>query len=324
MTIQQPWWPAVWPANDSVHINKEQAATLISLAMTVDGEDPPANIQLKKANGDTSYRGGVAVSSKWALSPSCKSEIYRPYCEALWKRCSDSVKLLYMLMGLSPAVQYMLSIVTGIERLKHGSKEIQDDWGKCVVCLLTAVENLTLVRDKTAKDSLLPYIQTPGGTRESMRVDNDKFREARERIPDKELPQIDDARKKRFRELLGALPNQLNDYYSNIDELPEPSKDLVVGTAMPEGSRTADAMALAMLDPIWAGVPPYNAVLSDKVWVHLNILLMEQLGPEQWLVNLLHLLRHTYGYHFDFDEDEVEEYDAKEEKGEAAEGAGSD
>lgn len=72
-----------------------------------------------------------------------------------------------------------------------------------------------------------------------------------------------------------------------LTELPKPNVEHV---------RTVDELneagARGMLsNPIYAGVPPYSRVVSDAAWVHAAAALIREEGPEQFLVNLLHVLR---------------------------------
>lgn len=46
-------------------------------------------------------------------------------------------------------------------------------------------------------------------------------------------------------------------------------------------------------NPIYAGVPPFEPVVSDEVWVHSAAQLIREEGAEQFLVNLLYVLRNS-------------------------------
>jgi hypothetical protein len=53
-----------------------------------------------------------------------------------------------------------------------------------------------------------------------------------------------------------------------------------------------EAAARGMLsNPIYVGVPPYNRVVSDEAWIRAAVKLIDEDGPEQFLVNLLYMLR---------------------------------
>lgn len=44
-------------------------------------------------------------------------------------------------------------------------------------------------------------------------------------------------------------------------------------------------------NPVYVGVPPYERVVSDEVWVRSAVQQIEEQGPEQFLVNMLYMLR---------------------------------
>jgi hypothetical protein len=44
-------------------------------------------------------------------------------------------------------------------------------------------------------------------------------------------------------------------------------------------------------NPIYAGVPPYPAVVSEEQWVAAAARMIEEDGVEQFLVNMLYVLR---------------------------------
>jgi len=46
-------------------------------------------------------------------------------------------------------------------------------------------------------------------------------------------------------------------------------------------------------NPVYAGVGPYPALLSDEEWVAAAVTAIKKEGAEQFLVNMLHVLRET-------------------------------
>ncbi len=46
-------------------------------------------------------------------------------------------------------------------------------------------------------------------------------------------------------------------------------------------------------NPIYAGVPPFESIVSDEVWVRSAAQLIKEEGAEQFLVNLLYVLRNS-------------------------------
>ena len=46
-----------------------------------------------------------------------------------------------------------------------------------------------------------------------------------------------------------------------------------------------------LCNPIYAGVPPYPAIVEEETWVHAAAQAIHEQGAEQFLVNLLFMLR---------------------------------
>lgn len=44
-------------------------------------------------------------------------------------------------------------------------------------------------------------------------------------------------------------------------------------------------------NPIYAGIPPYPAIMTDEDWVKVALKEIEEDGAEQFLVNMLYVLR---------------------------------
>jgi hypothetical protein len=47
-------------------------------------------------------------------------------------------------------------------------------------------------------------------------------------------------------------------------------------------------------NPIYAGIGPYPALIDDKTWVRAARKMIDRDGAEQFLVNLLYLLRQDF------------------------------
>lgn len=74
---------------------------------------------------------------------------------------------------------------------------------------------------------------------------------------------------------------------SSIPPLPRPNVKYVSNPG-----EMNEAAARGMLsNPVYAGVPPYNRVVSDEAWVRAAVELIKEEGAEQFLVNLLYMLR---------------------------------
>ena len=73
---------------------------------------------------------------------------------------------------------------------------------------------------------------------------------------------------------------------------PLPAPNVVVarsGTPMHELSPAA--VKGILVNPIYAGVGPFPQLVEDEAWVRARAKLIEEEGAEQFLVNLLHILR---------------------------------
>ena len=73
---------------------------------------------------------------------------------------------------------------------------------------------------------------------------------------------------------------------------PLPAPNVVVarsGTPMHELSPAA--VKGILVNPIYTGVGPFPRLVEDAAWVRACARLIEEEGPEQYLVNLLHVLR---------------------------------
>ena len=57
---------------------------------------------------------------------------------------------------------------------------------------------------------------------------------------------------------------------------------------------TSEAILRGLIsNPVYVGVPPYPRLISDKAWVKAALELIEEEGAEQFLVNLLYMLRNS-------------------------------
>jgi hypothetical protein len=59
---------------------------------------------------------------------------------------------------------------------------------------------------------------------------------------------------------------------------------------------TEESLRGMLINPIYAGLGPYPAIVDDATWIAANKILIERDGAEQYLVNLLHVLRETFGH----------------------------
>ena len=79
---------------------------------------------------------------------------------------------------------------------------------------------------------------------------------------------------------------------SNGSRPPLPAPNVVVarsGTPMHELS--AAAVKGILVNPIYTGLGPFPRLVEDEAWVRACAKLIEKEGADQFLVNLLHVLR---------------------------------
>lgn len=69
------------------------------------------------------------------------------------------------------------------------------------------------------------------------------------------------------------LPGRTVKYVTNADELSEAAVEGMIS------------------NPVYVGVPPYRRVVSDEAWIQAATQLIEKKGAEQFLVNMLYMLR---------------------------------
>ena len=76
--------------------------------------------------------------------------------------------------------------------------------------------------------------------------------------------------------------------------LPKPNV-VAAKSGTPPHEMTPEAVKGLLLNPIYAGVGPFPAIVEDNQWVHACEKMIEEDGAEQFLVNLLYVLRECFG-----------------------------
>lgn len=71
-------------------------------------------------------------------------------------------------------------------------------------------------------------------------------------------------------------------------KLPEPNVVYASANTKKMGEK---ALKGKFCNPIYAGVPPYPAMVSDEQWIAAAKRMIEEDGVEQFLVNMLYVLR---------------------------------
>jgi len=81
----------------------------------------------------------------------------------------------------------------------------------------------------------------------------------------------------------------------DLPDLPEPDVGFVTSGTDPADFTEAGLKGIAM-NPAYAGIGEFPPMVSEKQWVASCKEIMERDTPEQFLVNLLFLLRSMLGY----------------------------
>jgi hypothetical protein len=82
---------------------------------------------------------------------------------------------------------------------------------------------------------------------------------------------------------------------SNGGNNPLPTPNVVVARAgTPLRELSPEAVKGILVNPIYTGIGPFPRLVEDAVWVRACAKLIEEEGAEQFLVNLLHVLRECF------------------------------
>ena len=80
----------------------------------------------------------------------------------------------------------------------------------------------------------------------------------------------------------------------NGSERPLPKPNVVVAkSGTPPYELSPEAIKGILVNPIYAGIGPFPRTVEDEAWVRAGSKLIEEEGPEQFLVNLLYVLRES-------------------------------
>jgi hypothetical protein len=74
--------------------------------------------------------------------------------------------------------------------------------------------------------------------------------------------------------------------------LPKPNVDL---SASEDGEMTPERVRALFCNPLYAGIAQFPRLVDDETWVRAAAQAIREHGPEQWLVNMLYVLREFLG-----------------------------
>jgi hypothetical protein len=81
----------------------------------------------------------------------------------------------------------------------------------------------------------------------------------------------------------------------NGENKPLPTPNVVVTRAgTPPDKLSQEAVKGIVVNPIYTGVGPFPRLVEDAAWVRACAKLIGEEGPEQFLVNLLYVLRECF------------------------------
>jgi hypothetical protein len=81
----------------------------------------------------------------------------------------------------------------------------------------------------------------------------------------------------------------------NGSNKPLPAPNVVVArSGTPPDQLSPEAVKGILVNPIYTGVGPFPRLVEDAAWVRACAKLIEEEGPQQFLVNLLYVLRECF------------------------------
>ena len=83
----------------------------------------------------------------------------------------------------------------------------------------------------------------------------------------------------------------LNEIFANGNGKPLPEPNVAIRVSGDDGPWTPEHVRGIISNPCYAGVGPYPGLVPEDDWVHAAVRQIEKDGEEQFLVNMLHLLR---------------------------------
>jgi len=82
---------------------------------------------------------------------------------------------------------------------------------------------------------------------------------------------------------------------SNGSNKPLPAPNVVVARAgTPPAQLSPEAVKGILVNPIYTGVGPFPRLVEDAAWVRACAKLIQEEGADQFLVNLLYVLRECF------------------------------
>jgi len=100
----------------------------------------------------------------------------------------------------------------------------------------------------------------------------------------------------------------LSDIFTNDSQKPLPKPNAVRRVSGDDGPWSPEHVRGIICNPCYAGVGPYPGLVPEAAWVHAAARTIHEDGAEQFLVNMLEMLRESFEHaHLQFGEAEDEQ-----------------
>jgi hypothetical protein len=86
----------------------------------------------------------------------------------------------------------------------------------------------------------------------------------------------------------------MSDTESTDEKQTLPGRTAEMATGGVDGLDSEDNIRGLICNPIYAGVGPFPRMIADEVWIGAAAKLIREEGPEQFLVNMLYVLRRSF------------------------------
>ena len=86
--------------------------------------------------------------------------------------------------------------------------------------------------------------------------------------------------------------------FKRPDNAPLPKPNVEFAAADDSGEMTPEKLRAMFCNPVYAGIGPFPALVDDETWVRAAAKQIEEHGSEQFLVNMLYVLRKPLGTGF--------------------------
>ena len=79
------------------------------------------------------------------------------------------------------------------------------------------------------------------------------------------------------------------------EDIPLPNVSYPGERGWDEGELNEEMIGGLLCNPVYAGIPPFPAMIDDQTWINAGVKLAEEMGLRQYLVNVLYELKKSLG-----------------------------